>query len=359
MKILFIPYYPENPYQSILMTSLKQSGVEVYVGNIYGHFSLIKSIRSQVRSDIIHLHWTHPFILSSTKMKTIIKSTSFLLELLILRIFGIKIVWTVHNLISHESGFPAIELFANRFTCLFCNQIIVHGSSIRNEVIRKYRIIRIPPINVIPLANYINYYENKVDQIEARRQLRLSLDDRVFLYFGLVRQYKGVVELINSFNELTEKSRIDGIKLLIVGRPFNNEVKEEVISRCKGNEKILTVLKYVDDKDVQIYMNAADVVVLPFKNILTTSSVSLAMSFGKPIITPAIGNIPDDLNREGGFLYEASERDGLLNAMKQALQTEQGELKAMGRHNFEKVKTYTPENTGKETYEVYAKCLKR
>jgi len=94
---------------------------------------------------------------------------------------------------------------------------------------------------------------------------------------------------------------------------------------------------------------------LPYKDILTSGAVILAMSFGKPIIAPAIGCIPDVLDSEGSILYDPSEKEGLLKAMKQALDAN---LKKMGEHNFELAKHLRWDEIAKRTYEVYQECLK-
>jgi len=320
MKVLHTPYGRENPYQDMLIASLKQNNVEVYTGNVCSYFSLIKAVRNQVRPDVIHLHWAHLFILADTRMKTIIKSVSFLFELLALRLCGIKIVWTIHNLVSHESPFPELEMAVNRSICLLCNRLIVHSISAKNEIIAKYKITMVSSIRVIAHGNYIGYYENKINQNEAREQLGLQPDDRVFLYFGAIRSYKGVPDLIDAFNKLaTKASTGKRAKLLIVGAPYDDKIYKETITTIGDNDGILAVLRYIDDKEVQIYMNATDIVVLPFKRLLTTSSAILAMSFGKPVVAPLIGSIPDILDSKGGFLYAITQRDGLLNAMRQAL----------------------------------------
>jgi len=103
-------------------------------------------------------------------------------------------------------------------------------------------------------------------------------------------------------------------------------------------------------------MNAADVIVLPFKDILTSGSVILAMSFGKPIIAPTIGCVPDVLDIEGSFLYNALEKDGLVNAMRRVFNSD---IIKMGNHNFELAKQFEWDKIAKKTYEIYCECLKK
>ena len=348
MKVIFVPV-SINPYQKTLADSLSKEGVSVSFCITSNLFSVLRSVKNNWKPDVLHIHWPHPFLLASSRGKTILKSSSFIGELIILKLFGVKIVWTVHNIVSHESNFEPLELFFTKLLSRLCNRIIVHSQSAKNEVIKTYKI-RDSSIIVIPHGNYINCYQNVIDKAKARKQLHLSSEDVIFLYVGKIRPYKGVLELIDAFKRLEQSQA----KLLIVGKPLNAKVANDVVKKCTKDERIRTVLKFIPDDELQIYMNAADIVVLPYKNILTSGAVILAMSFGKPVIAPFIGCIRDVLDNEGGFLYVTSDEEGLLKAMKCALDDS---LKKMGEHNFELAKQLRWDDIAKRTYVVYEKCL--
>jgi len=352
MKVLFIPFDRKgnNPYQKLLMNCLQGLGIRVEGGTTYRIFSL-RSTFTHWKPDILHLHWHHPFLLGSNTTKTITKSVSFIIELLILKLFRIKIVWTVHNITNHEEKFRSMELFFSKILSRFCDKIIVHSPAAKKKVIEVYGANINSSIVVIPHGNYINSYKNVVNKSDARNQLKIGIKDLVYLYFGQIRPYKGVSELVDAFKRLDTPQT----KLLIAGKTLNDEVAQNILKECKGNKNIKTVYEFIPDDEIQIYMNAADVVVLPYRDILTSGAVILAMSFGKPIIAPAIGCIPDVLDSEGSILYDLSEKEGLLKAMKQALDAN---LKKMGEHNFELAKHLRWDKIAKRTYEVYQECLK-
>jgi len=348
MKVIFIPAF-SNPYQKILANWLSQKGVSVSFGTTYHLFSVLLSVKKNWKPDIIHIHWPHVFLLSASRAGTILKSSSFIGELIILKFLGVKIVWTVHNIISHESKFKSLELFFNNILLILCNGIIVHSQSSKDEVIKTYNI-RDSSIIVIPHGNYINCYQNVISKAEARKQLDLCSKDMVFLYFGQIRPYKGVLELIDVFKRLGQSQA----KLLIVGKPYNNEFANDVVKKCTKDGRIGTVLKFVPDDEIQIYMNAADIIVLPYKNILTSGAIILAMSFCKPVIAPFIGCTRDVLDKTGSFLYVTSDAEGLLKAMECAFDAN---LEKMGEHNFELAKQIRWDDIAKRTYDVYEQCL--
>jgi len=352
MKVLFIPDYSKgNPYQRLLAGSLLDLGVEVVFGQIFRAFSLTISALRNGKPDIIHMIWTNPFFIASTSFKTFVKLALFIVDLMLVKLVGIKIVWTVHNKYNHEERHVRLDLLSSKMLAKICDVIKVESSGARSEIQKLYKISDASKIITIPEGNYIDIYPNIVDKVTSRKSLGLSLDDLVFLYFGQIRPYKGVPELVRVFKKLGNTRA----KLLIAGRPYNNEIAEDILEKCDSNENIKTIFEFIPDDEIQIYMNAADVVVLPYQDILTSGAVILAMSFGKPAIAPAIGCIPDVLDKEGSFLYDPLEKDGLLRAMRRAVDADLGK---MGKHNFQLAKRFQWDDIGKQTYEIYQECLR-
>ena len=107
---------------------------------------------------------------------------------------------------------------------------------------------------------------------------------------------------------------------------------------------------------MQLYMNSADVMVFPYRDILTSGGIIMAMSFGKAIIAPYLGCISDTLDSSGSFLYDTSDKNGLLKAMREAVNSK-SKMKAMGRHNLDLAKKLDWESIAKSTYKVYEKCF--
>lgn len=358
MKVLFIPDYREgNPYQTALANSLVKCGAEVCFSTTLRLYSVLSSVKNHWKPDILHIHWPHPFLLASSRGKAIMKSVSFIGKLLLLKLFGIKIVWTVHNIVNLERKHRSIELFFNKLIARLCNKLIVHCPSAKNEVMSAYDVTRGSFIEVIPHGNYISSYENIVSKTQARELLQLSINDTIFIYFGLIRPYKGIPKLIDAFEGLN----FPQANLLIVGKPYNDEIAKDIKKRCK-DKNIKTIFKFIPDEKVQIYMNVADVVVYTchtsfFSPTQMPGAVMLAMSFGKPVIAPAVGCISDILDEKGSFLYNASSERGLLEAMQRALNASAETLERMGEHNFELAKKLRWDDIAKRTYGVYQECL--
>lgn len=354
--VLFIPDYSNsNPYQKELAEALKQYGVQVKFDNVRGRFPVSNAFKRYCNAGLLHIHWQHPFILSIKKYKSFIRASIFIADLLWQKlIFGKRIVWTVHNIVHHENKYPQIELFFSSILARICDRIIIHYESAREEVVKSYRLNKDQrtKLIVIPHGHYINCYLNEIDRGRARSKLGIDRESILFLYFGLIRPYKGVFELIEAFQKL----KISQARLLIVGKPFDEMIQKEIQDHCQRDHRIQTTLRFIPDDDVQIYMNAADVIVLPFRDILTSGSMMLAMSFGKVVITPESGYTVEILNGAGGILYNSFLKNGLYDALEKALCSD---LPKMGRLNFKRAQKFDWSKTGKLTYNVYNQCLKQ
>ena len=99
-------------------------------------------------------------------------------------------------------------------------------------------------------------------------------------------------------------------------------------------------------------MNAADAAVLPYENILTSGAAILAMSFAKPVITPAHPFMKEVLKAENNFLYEPADEEGLLKALNEAY-NQREYLEAKGKYNFEQVKKDSWQRIALKIKEIY------
>lgn len=348
MNVIMLPDASQNnPYQRELAAALRKHGVHVTLCK-FNRLPILRALRACRKPDILHLHWTDGFIVARSWPRTIAKSLRFIIELLVVKALGIKVVWTVHNLSNHEKIKPSYEIFVNRLLVHLYDGIIVHCSFARKAVVRLYNLPDhlTDMIRVIPHGHYINCYENRITREDARAKLSYKEDVILFLYFGSIRPYKGILELLDAFHTI-ETQRV---RLLIVGNTANDTIKAELLRRCQTDCRIRTYLQVVPQNEIQVYMNAADVAVFPFTDILTSGSVLLAMSFGKAIVVPRIGCISETLDTQGGFLYDPNDGDGLLEAIQNALSSD---LDAMGRYNRDKVEHYDWEEIAKKTLDLY------
>lgn len=295
--------------------------------------------------DAIHLHWLPRF---RPGLKENIKLHAFYLRLLLLKILGKKVVWTAHNLYSHDAEFVDRERALTRGVMAAATSVIVHSPSAISLVRDEFSVTHPEKIVSIPHGNYLPCYKNEISRARARQQLGLAEDDTVFLFLGNIRPYKGVNELVNAFRNLPGTS----LRLLIAGKAFDDNDMHTLERLIATDARIVLKPGFIADDELQVYFNACDAVVYPYRNILTSGAVVLGMSFAKACIAPNIGCIPDYLDDYGAFLYDPTHESGLLIAIEQACQNKQ-KLNGMGQYNFTKAEHWNWDMIASRTAELY------
>lgn len=347
-NVLVLPCYKSNPYSFLFVSSLQECGLDIQCVDETGIWVLPKMILKRKKPHILHLHWQHAFLLAHNKSRTIVKSFLFILEILLLKIFGVRLVWTVHNIHNHEKQFVNIEIFFCKLLAKAAARIIVHSQSAGEEVINAFKVPKKEKIHVIPHANYIDYYPNTIKKQEARKKLDIPGEKFVLLLLGRIRSYKGIKSLVHGFIQFDNMDSL----LILAGMPHSRENKEEIHNLVRSVENIRFYSSYISDDEIQVFMKAADAVVLPYENILTSGAAILAMSFAKSIITPSHPFMKEVLNPEKNFLYEPEDEEGLLKALNEAYHQRQ-HLEEKGKYNFEQVKKDSWQNISLKTKEIY------
>lgn len=347
LSVCMVPYCLDNPYQRELAAHLRGMGSTVTArDHLNGLTSDLRAAR--IRLDVVHLHWLRTF---TFRPLVVLRILAFLLRLSLLRRCGCGVVWTVHNLYGHEARHPWMERMIATLVARRASRLIVHAPSAAELVAKEFKITDRSKIAIIPHGNYIGCYPNEISREEARARLGLPADAVVLLFLGKIRRYKGVPELIETFQS------IDGgdARLVVAGSPLNPQVEKEVRDAVRS-EHVHLHPNFVPDGEIQVYMNAADAVVLPYQDVLTSGAVVLAMSFGKACIAAKIGCIPDMLDDAGAILYDPDRSDGLREALKQALAAPD-RLARMGEHNAERAREWGWDRVARETDEVYRQAI--
>ena len=347
-----LPDFSEsNPYQAELITALSSLGVTVETASVDWRYSPAYDWVTTGRPAVVHLHWITPFFGTDRRLVSGVLAIRTVIELLFIRMLGATLIWTVHNLSEHESRTPQIDRWFRIAVARMSTRIIVHCDEAHDTVRDHFRLTprNESKLRTIPHGHYIDTYPNEESRSAARSQLSIPDDATVFLYFGLIRPYKNVPDLIGTVRSMETEEEVI---LLVVGNPWNDAQAQAVRQAADGDPMIRTVLEYVPNDEIQRYMAAADAVVLPFQSILTSGSVILAMSFGRAVITPDEGCPGQVLGVDGGVTYDLNEANGLKEALYHALDPDV-DLDTMGQRNREVVHQFDWSAIGAQTVAVY------
>lgn len=299
----FLPWWPTNPYQVLLKQEINKQGVRV-VGN--PPLSLLRVLAGVDGLDVLHIHWPHG------TYKTWFQLGHVLIVLCAYRIVKNNIVWTVHELDAYESSRPQVDAWFRRVLMSLCRCLIVHGDYTRELIRSEYAFDR--QIAVVRHPAYTGAYPNTIDRASSRDHLAITPGSRVFLYFGYIKPYKGVEDLIRAFASVEDENAV----LLLVGKPLDDNIRQQIEALAAPDQRIRTVLGYVPDEHVQYYFNAADIVVFPFRHTQTSGSLMLALTFGRPVIAPRIATLPEYIDATSGILFDPEKPDDLARALNDA-----------------------------------------
>jgi glycosyltransferase involved in cell wall biosynthesis len=201
---------------------------------------------------------------------------------------GIPVTYICHNVFPHER-FP-LDKQLTRMALKKGSRYILHAQGEVNELLSirpdaDYRV------SVHPTYSAFNF-EN-MDMRTAREKLGIPADERILLFFGFVREYKGLKHLLKAMSLMKDKT--DFIPQLYVVGDFagNKDEYLKLIDDLDIKDRVTVIDGYVPDKEVEKYFSAANLVVLPYESATQSGIVQIAYGFRKPVIVTRVGGLPE------------------------------------------------------------------
>lgn len=302
----------QNPYNALLYDSLDALGVRVV--DFYPQRLLFG------RYDIWHLHWPESILNLPRPWQALPLSVVFRFLLRVARFRRITIVWTAHNLRSHEGLYPQVEARLWRALLSQVDGFIALTEAGRDLALDHFPALRGRPCFVIPHGPYQAAYPDRLSRAAARARLDLPDHARVFVSLGQIRPYKNLPHLIRTFRQLPDAD----YRLVVAGKPATPELAEEVIAATRDDPRVRLALDFVPEEAVQVYLRAADLAVLPYREILNSGSSILALSFALPVLVPAQGALLELQGRMGREWVHTFEGDLTPDVLRETLATVRG-----------------------------------
>lgn len=140
------------------------------------------------------------------------------------------------------------------------------------------------------------------------------------LFFGTVRPYKGLEDLVRAFELLVDDDGPDAWRLAVVGEPWEGwTLPAERLARSAHRALVTVVDRYVADEEVDRWFRAADLVVLPYHRSSTSGPLQVAMSYGLPVVVSRVGGLPEAVDAyPGAVLVEPRDPVGLAEGIRKA-----------------------------------------
>lgn len=305
-------------------------------------------------SKLFHIQWLNKFTYFDRTLLNIYY-----------KLLGKKLIFTAHDinfrkLVGKDSLLNKLSLL---FMYRIVDHLVVHTGKMKKELVENYFVPE-NRISIIPFGINVVMPNTELDRQDARTKLNLNWSEKIILFFGNIAPYKGVEILISALNILKENS--EDIKLLIAGRVKNNcqnywENVKELISKFQLDERIVKRIEYIPEDEAEIYFKAADVLILPYKNIFQSGVIYSSYYFGLPVIATDVGSLKDDIvEGKTGFVSNPDDPDDLA---KKIIEYFKSDIYLNLENNKKKIIKYANENhswenTGKKTFSLYKSILK-
>lgn len=203
--------------------------------------------------------------------------------------FDGKVIAILDNVVPHEKHFfdaPLTKYFlsgSDGYVTL-CNAVSKDLLKLKSNA--KY--------TVIPHPLYSHFGE-RLERTEAEKRLGIGRGKRNILFFGLIREYKGLDILLEAFGGLGEE-----YQLIIAGEPYGAfDRYQGIIGRLPNRERVHLFLHYIKDSEVTDYFSAADVAVLPYRSATQSGISSVSYHFEVPMIVTDVGGLKETIGDRG------------------------------------------------------------
>ena len=144
------------------------------------------------------------------------------------------------------------------------------------------------------------HFGERVERTEACKHLGLDADKRYLLFFGLIRDYKGLDLLLEAFERVEDKE----LRLLVAGEFYNDKAQyNDVLNRL--GDRVVLHEGFVKDEDVKYYFSAVDALVLPYRTATQSGVTQIAYNFSVPMVVTRVGGLPEIVaDGKVGFVCE-------------------------------------------------------
>ncbi len=282
----------KSDYLFLLYSELfnKEPDINIHSTSALGHW---KFLLSQIfgNKPVLHYHW-----LEFQDVKSMLGMIYKMKLLWLYKLFGGKLVWTVHNLHPHDGKWLNVHRILHRWMAKKSDQILVHSKSQINQVSESYDV-NSEKIEIIPHPAYpaeIISKKKAVSKLNSKFDLSLDENKIIVGSFGAISAYKNFEQSIKLLDQIGFTGYFLIFGYVKKGQlPLHNRLEEV----AKKYDWLIYCPGFVEEEEIPSIMNAIDYCLFNFRDIFTSGSVELARSYKKQIIAPDIG-ILNDLNTQ-------------------------------------------------------------
>jgi D-inositol-3-phosphate glycosyltransferase len=315
----------------------------------------VKLIRYAARSKpkVFHILWNN-------KLETFDRTLLMLYYISL----GKKIALTVHNVNAgrRDSKDTLLNRLTLRVQYRLADHMFVHTEKMKSELIEEFGV-QGDRISIIPFGINNSVPNTSLSPGEAKRQLGLREDEKAILFFGHITPYKGLEYLVTAFQQASAQNPT--WRLIIAGRTKNCESYwtpiRQAIQKDVEDGRILLRTDFIPDDEAELYFKAADVLVLPYRNIYQSGVLFLGYSFGLPVLAADVGGLKDEIvEEETGFVFRPEDPADIVRVIERYFASDLFKSLSSRRQKIRDfaIQGHSWEVVGQLTIDVYSNLLR-
>lgn len=250
------------------------------------------------RPDVVLVQWWHPFFAPAI----------FTICLIAKLARGTRILFLCHNVVPHETS--PVDRLLSRIAFGVSDLFLVQSEEDRDNLVR---IEKRALVAVNPHPIYDFFRKGGIGKDEARRTIGAG-NERLILFFGYIRPYKGLAFLLEAMPAIVERT---GASLLVVGEFYEPRDRYDELVRRVGVERSVRFIdRYVGNEEVEAFFTASDLVVLPYVSATQSGIVQIAIAFDRPVVVTDVGGLPEVVSPgRTGFVVPPSDAGAISEAV--------------------------------------------
>lgn len=264
---------------------------------------------------VCHFHWIHD---KTKNAKTEAEADEAVVywENLLRRIKenGHKIVWTVHNVMPHDTVWVEQDKKIHQMMADAADALHVMASD-SAVLTAPYYTLDDRKMFVVPHPTYEGAQLDEITRGEARIQLQIGEEEFVFLSFGAIMEYKGYDRLMAAYDQLRGKTA-KKTRLIIAGLPSDKALVEKIAAWGEGKPDVILDMTPVPHDKLQVYFRSADIAVCPYRRTMNSGAAMMAITFDLPVLGPNSGGFLDIETSGCGATFDNTSDTALYEMMR-------------------------------------------
>jgi len=329
------------------------AGLISKVFRILKYYARLIGYAATAKPKVFHILWNNKFEFFDRT-----------LLMLYYRMLAKTIVFTVHNVnaAKRDGDDTKLNRLTLRIQYRLADHIFVHTEKMKLELVEEFGVAG-ARVTVIPFGINNAVPNTRLTPREAKQRLGIRQSEKTILFFGRITPYKGLEYLIGALRKIS--ARREDYRLIIAGRVDRCEqywaaIREDIRDEVQ-NGQIRLRDEFIPDDETEVYFKAADVLVLPYRDIYQSGVLFLGHSFGLPVLAADVGSLRDDIvEGKTGFVFQSEDPVDLektivgyfASDLYADLDSQRRQIRdyAAERHSWDVV--------GEMTMRVYAKLLR-